>query len=304
VFAEVGLKVGVNKIKHVAERMGLSTAPSTNPAMTLGGLKEGVTPLEMAYAYATIANGGKRSYNTLAPNKRSPVAIEEVRAENGDRIDEDKSRATQVIPGPVAAQATTMLQGVIDHGTGRSAQIGEFAAGKTGTTENYGDAWFVGFNKELTVAVWVGYPDSLRPMKTEYNGGPVVGGTFPADIWRTFMEQWITIRDRRNTERGQKNQDKANQLGVSGGQTDSGTGTGSNYTDTTGGSSGGSSNGTSGGSSGGTGGGGNSSPSPPQSPPQPSAPSAPSTPAPSTGGGGGGGGGGSSGGGATPGAGQ
>ena len=57
---------------------------------------------------------------------------------------------------------------MIQSGTGKAAQIGEFAAGKTGTTENYGDAWFVGFNKELTVAVWVGYPDRLKPMETEY----------------------------------------------------------------------------------------------------------------------------------------
>ena len=68
-----------------------------------------------------------------------------------------------------------MVQG----GTGTAAQIGEFAAGKTGTTENYGDAWFVGFNKELTVAVWVGYADKVRPMETEYHGGPVAGGTYP-----------------------------------------------------------------------------------------------------------------------------
>ena len=122
-----------------------------------------------------------------------------------------------------------MLQGVIDHGTGHDAQIGEFAAGKTGTTENYGDAWFVGFNKELTVAVWVGYPDSLRPMKTEYGGSPVAGGTFPANIWRNFMEQWISIRDRRNEERGKKNDNKANQLGLSGGPSDSSTGGSSGY---------------------------------------------------------------------------
>jgi penicillin-binding protein 1A len=85
----------------------------------------------------------------------------------------------------------------VSGGTGKSAAIGEFAAGKTGTTENYGDAWFVGFNKELTVAVWVGYASKLKQMKTEYGGSPVAGGTYPAEIWREFMTDWIRIRDER-----------------------------------------------------------------------------------------------------------
>jgi penicillin-binding protein 1A len=93
---------------------------------------------------------------------------------------------------------------VITSGTGQAAQIGEFAAGKTGTTENYGDAWFVGFNKDLTVAVWVGYPDRLRPMLTEYHGGPVAGGTFPAEIWHDFMTAWIKIRDGRKAAHDQR----------------------------------------------------------------------------------------------------
>jgi penicillin-binding protein 1A len=90
---------------------------------------------------------------------------------------------------------------VITSGTGKAAQIGEFAAGKTGTTENYGDAWFVGFNKDITVAVWVGYPDKLKPMLTEYHGEPVAGGTFPAEIWHDFMTAWIKIRDARTAAR-------------------------------------------------------------------------------------------------------
>jgi len=68
-------------------------------------------------------------------------------------------------------------------------------AGKTGTTENYGDAWFVGWTNELTVAVWVGYPDELRPMETEFNGRPVAGGTFPAAIWKSFMDEARTYED-------------------------------------------------------------------------------------------------------------
>jgi penicillin-binding protein 1A len=102
----------------------------------------------------------------------------------------------------VGETAQELLAGVVRGGTGKAAQIGEFAGGKTGTTENYGDAWFVGFNKELTVAVWVGYPDRLRQMKTEYHGGPVAGGTFPTEIWHDLMTGWIRIRDQRDLADG------------------------------------------------------------------------------------------------------
>ena len=94
-------------------------------------------------------------------------------------------------------------------GTGKAAQLDEFAAGKTGTTENYGDAWFVGFNDQLTVAVWVGYADRLTPMETEYHGGPVAGGTFPAEIWHDFMTAWIAIRERRAAASGKDDGDEA-----------------------------------------------------------------------------------------------
>jgi len=85
---------------------------------------------------------------------------------------------------------TDILEGVVRLGTGKRAAIaGRQIAGKTGTTDNYGDAWFVGYTPELVVAVWVGYPDALRPMLTEYNGEPVAGGTLPALIWKAFMEK-------------------------------------------------------------------------------------------------------------------
>ena len=89
---------------------------------------------------------------------------------------------------------------MLTSGTGSRARLEEWAAGKTGTTENYGDAWFVGFTADLTVAVWVGYPDELRPMKTEYQGEPVAGGTFPAEIWRDFMVAALAVRDERTPD--------------------------------------------------------------------------------------------------------
>ena len=78
-------------------------------------------------------------------------------------------------------------------GTGKRAQLsdGRPVAGKTGTTENYGDAWFVGYTPQLVAAVWVGYPTGLKPMLTEYNGDAVAGGTFPALIWKSFMERTL-----------------------------------------------------------------------------------------------------------------
>src|SRR4051812_1689618 len=198
VYSQLGIDiVGTSKIARIAHLMGVRTPLSRNYAMILGGLKEGVTPLEMAYAYSTLANDGERIWGTLSPSSRSPVAIEKVLDSDGHTRDVNHTRHTRVIPYGVAQTAKGILSQVITSGTGKAAQIDEFAAGKTGTTENYGDAWFVGFNKDLTVAVWVGYPDRLRPMLTEYHGGPVAGGTFPAEIWHDFMTAWIKLRDAR-----------------------------------------------------------------------------------------------------------
>ena len=87
-----------------------------------------------------------------------------------------------------AETITSILEQVVEQGTGKRADLGvRTAAGKTGTTDDYGDAWFVGYTPELAVAVWVGYPNELRPMETEFNGEPVAGGTLPALIWKAFM---------------------------------------------------------------------------------------------------------------------
>jgi penicillin-binding protein 1A len=200
VFAELGLKLGTRRIARMARRMGVRTRISTNPAMTLGGLAEGVTPLEMAYAYSTIANKGERKSGSLAPHGDGPVGIEWVKGRHID--DQNKTSSKRVFSEQVGETAQELLGGVISSGTGKAAQISEFAFGKTGTTENYGDAWFVGANKDLTVAVWVGYPDRLTAMQTEFHGSPVAGGTFPAEIWHDLMTAWIGIRDQRILDHG------------------------------------------------------------------------------------------------------
>jgi penicillin-binding protein 1A len=191
VYAEVGLQVGTHHIADLAHRMGITTPISTNPAMTIGGLKVGVTPLDMAHAYETIAHGGRRVSGTLA-EAGAPVGIQEVVSPSrplpdGSHKDVNRVLTRPVLPPDIAATETEMLETVLQYGTARAAALGEFAAGKTGTTSNYGDAWFVGWNHKYTVAVWVGFPNSLVPMLTDFNGGPVLGGTFPALIWHDFM---------------------------------------------------------------------------------------------------------------------
>jgi penicillin-binding protein 1A len=201
VFAELGMKVGRRRVAALAQEMGIRTKLSTNPAMLLGGLKEGVTPLEMAYAYSTIANDGKRVSGELAPDKTGPVAIQSVEDGDGD-VRENKPVVEQVLPPKVAQVEREMLHLVVTGGTGKAAQVGdEYIWGKTGTTENYGDAWFVGGNDDLTVAIWVGYADKLQPMEYEHAGGPVAGGTFPAEIFHDFMSSWLELRQQRRLER-------------------------------------------------------------------------------------------------------
>jgi penicillin-binding protein 1A len=191
IYAELGIQVGTEEIAQTAHDMGISTELSTNPAMTLGGLEQGVTPLEMAYAYSTLANDGVRRSGDLAATEMGPVGIEQVQDPQGD--DETNDLQTErVFDEDVAATAKELLTGVVTSGTGTAASLGSVPVwGKTGTTENYGDGWFVGSTDQCTAAVWVGYPDSTKPMRTEYNGSPVAGGTYPAEIWHDFMAQAI-----------------------------------------------------------------------------------------------------------------
>ena len=188
--------------------MGIRTELSTNPAMLLGGLTEGVTPLEMAYAYSTLANNGERRSSTLAPDDTGPVAIERVEAADGSEVEERELVKERVFPAKVGQLAKEMLSLVVTSGTGKAAQVGdEDIWGKTGTTENYGDAWFVGGNDEMTVAVWVGYADKVQSMEYEHAGGPVAGGTFPAEIFSDFMSSWVELRDARRAARGDQDDD-------------------------------------------------------------------------------------------------
>ena len=191
VYAQVGIKAGTKRVAATAKRMGIRTPVSSNYAATLGGLKQGVTPLDMAHAYQTFATGGVLVTGSLGAGRKGPVGIRRITLRGDDRkrvVDRNRVRRKQVISKDVAQTTTGILESVIKVGTARAASLGKVRAwGKTGTTENYGDAWFVGSTDKLTVAVWVGYPNELRPMLSEYRGEPVAGGTYPAQIWREFM---------------------------------------------------------------------------------------------------------------------
>jgi penicillin-binding protein 1A len=162
--------------------MGIKTHLDGYPAEALGGLTLGVSPLEMADAYATIASGGYRN---------RPTAITGITFPDGksDLPPRFRVKRTKAFSDGVTAEATRILQENIQRGTGTAANIGCPAGGKTGTTDSFNDAWFVGFTPRLTTAVWVGYPKAQIEMRTEYHGGPVAGATFPAEIWHDYMSR-------------------------------------------------------------------------------------------------------------------
>jgi len=188
-----------SSIAGTIHKMGYDDPISTNPAMVLGGLTLGVTPVGWTYAYTTLGNNGDRVSGTLAPRPGdSPVSYTQVTDKDGKTIKggDNDSTHDQVLDQGTAEEAKSILETVVSSGTGTHAQIGaENQWGKTGTTENNGDAWFCGgVGDEVTACVWVGYADSTTPMTTLYNGGPVMGGTFPALIWASVISAWEEIK--------------------------------------------------------------------------------------------------------------
>ena len=190
VYAQLTAQVGPKNVSATAHRLGVTRPLDDYFAIGLG--VEAVSPLEMARAFASLAAGGKRTDGSVLGNV--PRAV--LRVEDGTRVDSNDPVQKQVVDPNNAAIVTSILEGVITGGTGKRAALsGRVAAGKTGTTENYGDAWFVGYTPQLAVAVWVGYPKKLKPMETEFHGDPVAGGTFPALIWKTFTQNALSNLD-------------------------------------------------------------------------------------------------------------
>jgi penicillin-binding protein 1A len=202
VYADLGINLrktpreSTEFIAHTAHKMGITSPLSVNPAMVLGGLKVGVNPLEMAHAFETLAEGGVRVSGTLAPKPGiDPVDFTRVTTSDGKTIDENDEIKKRVMPTSVADTARSLLTAVISGGTGTNAAgVSDYEWGKTGTTENNGDAWFCGATESATACVWVGHADSVTPMETEYGGAPVDGGTIPALIWHDVMSAWEQIR--------------------------------------------------------------------------------------------------------------
>jgi penicillin-binding protein 1A len=181
VYAQLTQLVGPTNVATMARNLGITR--HLDPYFAIGLGADPVSPLEMARAYSSIANGGFRIDSSIFGNH--PRAILSI---NGQA---DKPVGVPALGANNAAIVDDLLTRVISEGTGTRAALpdGRPEAGKTGTTENYGDAWFVGYTPQLAVAVWVGYPKGLQPMLTEFHGKPVAGGTFPALIWKSFMEK-------------------------------------------------------------------------------------------------------------------
>jgi len=179
VYAQLTSLVGPQNVARMAHDAGIQSKLNSYFAIGLGA--EAANPLEMARAFSTFANGGNRIDGSELGNE--PRAVLKIGKKKNAAV------AHRVLSPTKTAILNGILQKVVTEGTGRRAALPDRpAAGKTGTTENYGDAWFVGYVPQLAVAVWVGYPRELRPMMTEFHGDPVAGGTYPAEIWNTFMK--------------------------------------------------------------------------------------------------------------------
>ena len=186
IFAQLISKVGVRNVVAMAQHLGITETPGGpyfKPvcAITLGSV--GFTPLEMADVYATFADGGVQ---------HDPQAFRTIRSAKGKVIPlSDKGQ--RAISTSVAAQLDYALQGVVQHGTGTAAALGARpVAGKTGTAENFQDAWFCGYVPQLATCVWVGYPRGEISLYNVEGFGEVAGGTLPAEIWRDFMEPAVS----------------------------------------------------------------------------------------------------------------
>jgi penicillin-binding protein 1A len=233
VYSQLGTQVGVENVAATANKMGIETDLSStkgyqysieggpwqpyNPALILGGLETGVTSMEMAHAYSTLAADGKRLSGTMAASSGGPVGIldvydggdheddctedgDEVCYQDGDPVPDQTGAsgvnelvAKQVVDPSVAATAKDVLSTVVSSGTGERAQNSEPTWGKTGTTDDNGDAWFCGATPEITACIWVGYRDTVTPMETEFAGAPVDGGTFPALMFSQIADAYAEI---------------------------------------------------------------------------------------------------------------
>jgi penicillin-binding protein 1A len=172
VFAQLAQDLGMQNVSATAHAMGITSHLDNYPSEVLGAVA--VSPLQMADAYATLASGGVH---------HPPTAISEVVFPDGSHVDLGDQPGKRVFPYGQVYAADQVLQGVITEGTGTAANYGCPAAGKTGTTSDFTDAYFDGYTTKLATAVWVGYPKSTISMADGF------GGTLAAPIWHDYMEE-------------------------------------------------------------------------------------------------------------------
>jgi penicillin-binding protein 1A len=187
VFVQLALDLGLQKVVEMAGKLGIDSEIDAYPSTAIGGLRIGVTPLEMASAYSTFANGGTHMEPYLVQKVTEDQDGKEV------QLEEHRPIGEEVLSKDEAAVVTEALRAVITRGTASyyhdlDAEIGRPAAGKTGTSNEFIDAWFIGFIPQLSTSVWVGYPNERRSM-VNINGLEVVNGeNYPLDIWSLYMQ--------------------------------------------------------------------------------------------------------------------
>jgi penicillin-binding protein 1A len=197
VYAQLTMRVGPAAVRTEAHSMGITSPLDAIPSIGLGALRLGVSPLELAHAYATLANGGARvggsvQFRTPLPGEEidpsaDPISITKVIGPSGKVIANNTPVVRQVVSRETALEIDSILHSVITVGTAKTIKsFPRPAFGKTGTTSNFVDAWFAGATPQLATAVWVGYVKHPTPMLTEYKGTPVFGGTLPALAWAQF----------------------------------------------------------------------------------------------------------------------
>ena len=175
-YAQLILRVGAQKAMDAAASFGVRSPLRANPAAVLGTNE--VTALDMASAYATFANRG------IAVE---PVLVTRITRADGTLLFQHQHTQTKVLDTAVADTLTGILQQVIDRGTGTSAKLDRPAAGKTGTAQEWRDAWFAGYTPDRATAVWVGFPHGQVSMQPPATPIRVTGGSYPAQIWQRFM---------------------------------------------------------------------------------------------------------------------
>ncbi len=179
-YVQLMQEVGPGNVVALAQRMGIRSELDPDLSLTLGTAN--VSVIDMASGYSTLADGGEH---------RQPFVVSKVTDPSGNVLYEHQVTSDKVLDENVVQEVSYTLNQVVENGTGTAAKFGQPAAGKTGTTENYRDAWFAGFTCKLTTVVWMGYPDvnldgSTRVMKSVH-GKSVTGGSFPTTIWRKYM---------------------------------------------------------------------------------------------------------------------